>query len=413
MDISTKTSHFTNQPLSKKGYGISFHMQIEEISEEILEILDVPDVFLQKKYLALLEKHPPHGMKFCYLVLYFQNQPIGFSACQIQYFKADQSLNNEEEEEDFICFFNAFGRYLKSLVASKVEFNTLVCGNLMLTGEHGFYFKTEITNKTECAILLEEGLKYAQQQLDRKGIRIDVTLLKDFPESQRKCLNYFQENSYNEFCIQPSMVMDLQEEWKTFDDYLEALSSKYRVRVKRAFKKGATIRKEILDENQVREYLPQIQHLYKEIAHNAGFNVVDLNERYLLAMEQDLEAHFTCTGYFLEDQLIGFFTTVHNGEELDAHFLGYEKSLNHDLQIYLNMLYDIVRTGIQFRVKRIIFARTAMEIKSSVGATAREMYCYIRHRNTFANKFLKPLLDYLRPREVWLPRHPFKTHEGE
>lgn len=55
------------------------------------------------------------------------------------------------------------------------------------------------------------------------------------------------------------------------------------------------------------------------------------------------------------------------------------------------------------------FARTALEIKSSVGAVPENLYCYLRHQNPLVNKFTGTLLDYLKPVEEWLPRHPFKS----
>ena len=113
-------------------------------------------------------------------------------------------------------------------------------------------------------------------------------------------------------------------------------------------------------------------------------------------------------GYYLDDKLIGYFTTFLNGQELEAHFLGLEPKYNHEFQLYLNMLYDIIQIGIDSEAKLIVFARTAMAIKSSVGAVAHEMYCYMRHRSSFPNKFIKPLLKYLRPEADWEPRHPFK-----
>ena len=136
--------------------------------------------------------------------------------------------------------------------------------------------------------------------------------------------------------------------------------------------------------------------------------MIDLNEKYLAALELHLSEQFTLYAYYLEGKLIAFYTTIRNHDELDAHFLGYEKALNHDYQLYLNILYDIVKIGIDTGCKRIVFARTALEIKSSIGAEAHNLNCYLRHQHSVANKFVPTILDYLKPVEVWQPRHPFK-----
>jgi hypothetical protein len=53
---------------------------------------------------------------------------------------------------------------------------------------------------------------------------------------------------------------------------------------------------------------------------------------------------------------------------MDTYFLGYDDSIQREKMLYLNMLYDMIAYSINKGFKEIIFARTALEIKSSVGA---------------------------------------------
>jgi hypothetical protein len=97
-----------------------------------------------------------------------------------------------------------------------------------------------------------------------------------------------------------------------------------------------------------------------------------------------------------------------NGDELDAHYLGYEDEVNRDHQLYLNMLLNIVQCAIEKRFRSIFFARTALEIKSSVGAEPHDMYFYLQHSKGFHNKLLPHIFNLLDPKEEWTPRSPFK-----
>ena len=204
------------------------------------------------------------------------------------------------------------------------------------------------------------------------------------------------------------MILDIRPDWNTFEDYLAACQSKYRVRAKRAFKKGKLLQKEEFNLEQIIHYESQMYDLYRSVAENSGFNLINLNSSYLVALKKELPEAFRCFAYFLEGELVAFYTTISNGEELEAHFLGFDKNLNRNLQVYLNILYDLVRIGIEGGNRRVVFARTAMEIKSSVGAEAIDMYCYVRHRNSITNKLIHPLFDYLKPKDdEWTPRHPF------
>ena len=246
--------------------------------------------------------------------------------------------------------------------------------------------------------------------MGREGIKMPVILVKDIAPERRGHGSAFVEKGFTEFCIQPNMLLELP--YEHFEAYLSAMSTKYRTRAKRAMKKMEGIEKREMSQVEIQRELPRIYALYKEVAKNAGFNMVDLNEYYLLALKRDLGHAFNMFGYYEGDKLLAFYTTIHNGEELEAHFLGYDKALNHDLQLYLNCLYDIIRQGFEASCKTIVFARTALEIKSSVGAVPHDLWCYVRHQNTLVNNFTGTILEYLKPVEEWVPRHPFKEEHG-
>ncbi|MBL7791259.1 MAG: GNAT family N-acetyltransferase, partial [Saprospiraceae bacterium] len=77
-------------------------------------------------------------------------------------------------------------------------------------------------------------------------------------------------------------------------------------------------------------------------------------------------------------------------------------------QLYLNMLYDIVKQGIETGAKRVVFSRTAMEIKSSVGATPHYLHSFLRHRCWWGNLILPFMVRFLEPPVKWTGRHPFR-----
>ncbi|MEM8906890.1 MAG: GNAT family N-acetyltransferase [Bacteroidota bacterium] len=389
--------------LSLKDYTLSFYDSMKEVPNDWDQIAPADNLFLQRTYLQLLEDHPPTEMRFCYFLFYRNRQVVGLAIGQIQYFKADRSLSKEHQKTP--GYFNTFARYLKEMVASRVEFITLVCGNLLLTGEHGFHFSQGIDPEKRME-LLQGGLKFAQKALDKQGICISATLTKDIYEPNRSMVRKLLDYSFREFTVQPSMILDNR--WNSFEEYCQSLQSKYRVRMKRAFKKAKDITKRNLSLEEIEAHLPRLYELYEGIAANSGFNLINLNQDYLLALKQHFPERFQLQAYFLEDELIAYYTSIHNGTEMEAHFLGYDHAYNHSHQVYLNILFDLTKLGIELGVERLVFARTALEIKSSIGAKPHEMYCYFRHRSTFSNNFVRPILDYLRPQVEWKERHPFK-----
>lgn len=364
------------------------------------------DIFLQRPYLSIVENNPPEGMRFGYLVFYQNEEPVGVALCQIKYFKGDDNINDLNVSKQEPCFFHGLAQWFKRWVAGKTAADILICGNMLLTGEHGYYFDYQKISNEKAVEILEKALDEVVDIMGREGVKMPVILVKDIAPERRMQGSALVKKGFTEFCIQPNMLMELP--YEHFEAYLSAMSTKYRTRAKRAMKKLEGIEKREMSLLEIQRELPRIYALYKEVAKNAGFNMVDLNEYYLLALKRDLGHAFRMWGYYQDDKLLAFYTTIHNGEEMEAHFLGYDKALNHDLQLYLNCLYDIVRQAFDADCKTVVFARTALEIKSSVGAVAHDLWCYVRHQNSLVNNFTGTILEYLKPVEEWVPRHPFK-----
>ena len=93
---------------------------------------------------------------------------------------------------------------------------------------------------------------------------------------------------------------------------------------------------------------------------------------------------------------------------METYFLGYDEAHQYPNQLYLNMLYDMLKFGIENRHETVVYARTAMEIKSSIGAKAKPMVVYMKHTNPFLNTILKQVFKLMNPLQDWEKRHPFK-----
>jgi hypothetical protein len=97
-----------------------------------------------------------------------------------------------------------------------------------------------------------------------------------------------------------------------------------------------------------------------------------------------------------------------NGDVLETYFLGYDDQIQKEKMLYLNMLYNMTQFGIENQFKKIIFGRTALEIKSSIGAEPVMMSGFIYHTNVWVNRLLPKVFPKLEPTLTWQQRHPFK-----
>jgi hypothetical protein len=88
--------------------------------------------------------------------------------------------------------------------------------------------------------------------------------------------------------------------------------------------------------------------------------------------------------------------------------MGMDRDAQKQYDLYLNVLLLVARRGIEHGAKQSVFGRTAMEIKSSVGAKPHEMYLYTRHVSGWKNRIIMPMVKLLSRNEPWKQRNPFK-----
>ena len=400
--------------LPQKDISVLIYHSINDVNGDWDAAAPEHNLFLQKKYLQLLENNPPENVHFVYMLYYKRSKPIGVAIGQVGNFSAEKSINenNEPDEKENPSTLSIVTNFIKSFFAKKVDITALVCGNALLTGEsHNICFREGEVSVEEEFHILNDTMKFVQRELDKKGVYIALTYLKEYHQRQRPQAQQFlvEKNKFHEFTAQPNMVLYFRDDWKNFEDYLAAMSSKYRVRVKRAFKKGVAIQRKVFDIQDIEDNLDRIYDLYSRIAEGSVFNLVKLNPKYFVALKAKLGVDFTMIGYYIEGELTAFFTTIKNYHELEAHFLGYDEAFNREHQMYLNILYDIIKIGFDQKCRSVVFARTALEIKSSVVAEPHEMYWYLRHRNKVSNRFLSQIVDYLNPKDDWVQRKPFKN----
>ena len=124
-------------------------------------------------------------------------------------------------------------------------------------------------------------------------------------------------------------------------------------------------------------------------------------------MKKIFRDRFIVVGYFKEGKLVSFLSAIVLEHELEAHYIGLDYAANKDLELYQNILYKYIDLAIERGIKRVNLGRTASEIKSTVGAKAYDLHCYVRPHNTLSKLVLKPFCSFLQPSE-WVPRNPFK-----
>ena len=282
--------------------------------------------------------------------------------------------------------------------------DVFILGNTMLTGQNGFYVELSHITEKQAVILLELALQRIQKIVNPSSLII----YKDYQSSFSKYFNTKNHKAYFKFSVQPNMVLKLREHWINFEQYLNDFSAKYRTRANTARKKLGNIIKKELDLASIKANEHALLLHYHTVAENAPFNTFFLPNHHFETLKNYLGNNFKIFAYFLDDELVGFYTFIINKNDIDTYFLGYHQTLQKERQLYLNMLLDMVQYGIDNKLKRIVFGRTALEIKSTIGAEPIEIFGLIKHNKGLINQFMPQIFTAIEPKIEWQQRQPFK-----
>ena len=363
----------------------------------------VHDIFLQTSYLQALEEASPQNIQLFYVGVFKDDVLVGVAIIQ----RVQLYLENMFRENEVSCVKTFF----KHLVSKVLKGNILVVGNLTHTGQHGIFYNKDKVSQLQFFEIVNAALKDIKESIivnQKKTIRAIMykDYFKDDPIHDAKAV--FDSNSLHQISVQPNMILSIKPEWLKFDDYMASLNKKYRDRYKRARKKLNSIKAEELTIDDIKNFTPKLYEFYMNVSNNAKFNTFLLPENHFYSLKLQLQENFKVYGYFLKDKLIGFYTLILNDNDLETYFLGYDETHQYPNQLYLNMLYDMLKFGIENKFSSVVYARTAMEIKSSVGAKAKPMLVYLKHTNRFLNVILKQIFRLMNPSQDWEERHPFK-----
>ena len=381
----------------KTPLSIKIYSTVNELPNN-WDTIAVDNIFLSSNYLEILEKSAPTNMISHFIGLFEESELVGIALSQFLDLNKLESFGERDK-----CIKTA----VRNIVFKNFCSHILIIGNNMLTGKNAYAFSKK-TDNVKVLQALKTASEIVKDIFKKKGLKVHITTFKDFPTEEIQAFHQAGFHNHFQFSTQPNMLFDIPSHWKSEQDYIDTLSKKYRDQYKRARKKAKGIEKRKMHLEEIIKYEETIYDLYHHVAKNAHFNTFFLSKNHFRTFKEILKDKFLFYGYFLDEKLIGFNTLIKNGEVMDTYFLGYDDSVQRKKMLYLNMLYDMIAYSINKGFKEIIFARTALEIKSSVGAKPQEMFGFAQHSNPIADLALEKVFCYLDPTVVWQERNPFK-----
>ena len=392
--IACKQDEFVSE------YSYKIYNSINDISPLVLDEIGVANNFFfsigywQSYQAAFLDK-----ITFRYIIISQQGVAVAFAPFQIITFSGSNVANAESDSS----FFQVAKTWFTKKIVNLVSLRLLVSGNTFLTGELALFIKNDYVLNEKLADAYHRSIDSLLDTENLNGV-----LIKDFYLENTVHFKNLEAQGFLKFKVNPNMEMEIRSNWTSFEDYVKDLTSKYRVRLHKAIARGSSlIYKQLTVANTI-EHTNDLQRMLNEVIANSDFKLFNPDIAYMQSLQQNFPNNFRITGIFRENELIGFYSTYLNSGQLVACFVGMNKNYLKEHDLYLNILYKLIEQAIFLNTSTLIFGRTAMEIKSSVGALPKDMFLYVKHACPIRNFLVHTAVKTLSKNPFWQLRIPFK-----
>ena len=349
-------------------------------------------LFLSRRYLRVLEEAGPENLRQCYALIFKEKEPVAAVAAQ----SVTVSLARLRKKASSNGHLD------------RLEEKMLVCGNLLSWGMHGIAFAPNVAHEAIWPAVAEAV--YRLRRVDKLFGDTAFVMVKDITDTHASAATALSRFSYRELETEPNMVLDISPQWKSYDDYMASLTSKYRKQAKQIEKEvtaaGCTV--EEIKTDEIERNAEQLHALYLQTHKNARLRLVTLPVAFLPTLARELGDDMRFTVLKKDDRLLGFVTTVKDGEIAVGYYIGFDRKANADIPIYFRLLQSVVGHALSLGCKRLSLGRTALEPKARLGARPDPMRVWIRHRIPMLNVIVHGLLHALDDHEEAPERNPFK-----
>ena len=294
------------------------------------------------------------------------------------------------------------GRFnITKIFLRTINFQFFCFGNSHFSNISSTNFDKEKINKIDFKLLLKHI---------REVYKTNFFLLPDhFLTSLKdgKC-----ERMSSIFEIDPDMVLSLNPQWRSFQDYCDSIQSKYKKRVRKVLKDSSVLSMKKLNLSDIKKLMPNLQTLYNNVHQKSSFSGPQLNIKSYINFAQYSDIEFSIYGYFINEEIVAFSSEFYNEQNLYSYFIGLNYVKNKKYSLYNRILYDSIKHGIEKNATKIVYGRTAGEFKSTIGAVPVKSKSAIYISNKFMRLLLYPIAKNITPKS-WIQRNPFKAKSNE
>ena len=260
-----------------------------------------------------------------------------------------------------------------------LRFPVRVIGTPLASGPHGYRFSPQL-DAFSCLDALFRTSPIGRNRAPKTWVVKDHPCRFHWGEAKRASGKSLWRRGWNDLEFDPVMVVPTAG-LATWEDYMGALRTKARTKVKRILTLSEGLDFREMGVSDIRANAAELHRLYMEVYGRAGFRLGCLWPEDFVRLKEEMGEAFRVMGVHMEGRLVGFQCSLAASGILEAYFVGFEAEWNKTHALYQRMLVEFIRRGLALGCREVVLGRTALDIKSSLGAEPRRLVLHQRHGN--------------------------------
>lgn len=295
--------------------------------------------------------------------------------------------------------FNVAQRYLYR--DGTFQFPVRVMGSVLASGDHAYRFTSDVPDKVKKAAI-HKAIK-----LNDSGEKLPKsTLVKDhYMEWGPKFAGSSNwDSKFIDLEFDPVMEIDIKPEFSNFEEYTAGLRKKPRNKVRRILKSSDELEIKNLSLAELEENIERIHNLYSQVYDRAAFTLGKLYPEDIIELKKTWGEDFPVLAYILEGEIVGFQCGMTTPFTTEAFFVGFVLEENKTHAIYQRMLIEFIKQALAKGSNKVGLGRTALDIKSSLGACPKRLACHMRVERPAVHTMLRVIAKASSPKIPELKR---------
>jgi predicted N-acyltransferase len=322
-------------------------------------------VFLDPRFIAGLETSMKQSCRFWYVIVYEDGHPVACAGL------AAMAIDLTSFSDPRLAWvINRAPKWLSRFRQIKALF----CGLPGSPGDKSLAVAKSVAgpkilsalDKVMCNLAADTGM--------------EAIIYKEFEEDDLVSLDSLLDLGYRRISIPPMHLF--RHSFENFSQYCGALKTRYRQQINRSTRKlkDSGIHQSVLTDPReiVMVYTLEVHALYREMVARSDVKLEVFPIEYFHQLALRLEGKVDLIALSRGSRIIAFGWCLEDTSTYHMMYAGVDYTLNHEFDLYFNLMYAGFDRALRKRAAKIHFGQTATVFKARMGCHSEPRYVFVK-----------------------------------